>query len=117
MTKKQHVEQGERLKKIRNHLRFNQEKMADLLGVTQPQLSRLEKGEYAISIEMLAVIIELGYSINWLVKEVGPMKIAQVEEGLPLAADSSDIKYQQERDRRLAELEAFIREKFPDFNR
>lgn len=117
MTEKQQAERGERLRMIRKDLGLDQESFAKRIGFSQSQLSRTERGVLEIQVEQQLALIELGYNLNWLMAEIGPMTLDRMQENMPLAADSGNLAYQRERDRRLEELEAFIREKFPDFNR
>ena len=44
---------GERLKSLREGMKFSQKKMADLLKVAQPSINRYEHGQSAPSIEIL----------------------------------------------------------------
>ena len=47
---------GERLRMIRKHLGINQQQLADATGLTQPAISRLEKGEEVYASTLLAVL-------------------------------------------------------------
>ena len=44
---------GERLKTLREGMKFSQKKMAELLNVTQPSINRYEHGQSVPSIELL----------------------------------------------------------------
>ena len=44
---------GERLKTLREGMKFSQKKMAELLNVTQPSINRYEHGQSIPSIELL----------------------------------------------------------------
>ena len=46
---------GERLRMIRKHLGINQQQLADATHLTQPTISRLEKGEEVYASTLLAV--------------------------------------------------------------
>ena len=47
---------GERLRMIRKHLGINQQQLADATQLTQPAISRLEKGEEVYASTLLAVL-------------------------------------------------------------
>lgn len=47
---------GERLRMIRKHLGINQQQLADAINLTQPAISRLEKGEEVYASTLLAVL-------------------------------------------------------------
>ena len=47
---------GERLRMIRKHLGINQQELADATNLTQPAISRLEKGEEVYASTLLAVL-------------------------------------------------------------
>ena len=47
---------GERLRMIRKHLGINQQEWADATNLTQPAISRLEKGEEVYASTLLAVL-------------------------------------------------------------
>ena len=47
---------GERLRMIRKHLGINQQQLADATNLTQPAISRLEKGEEVYASTLLAVL-------------------------------------------------------------
>lgn len=47
---------GERLRMIRKHLGMNQQQLADATRLTQPAISRLEKGEEVYASTLLAVL-------------------------------------------------------------
>lgn len=47
---------GERLRMIRKHLGINQQQLADTTHLTQPAISRLEKGEEVYASTLLAVL-------------------------------------------------------------
>lgn len=47
---------GERLRKIRKHLGINQQQLADATHLTQPAISRLEKGDEVYASTLLAVL-------------------------------------------------------------
>lgn len=117
MTDKQREAQGERLKKIREDLGFTQVQFAEILGVTQPQLSRFEKGVNAISIEVMATVlaIDAKYNMNWLVTGEGQMLNAP-QQSLAIAAEPGGI-YLTEKDVKIAKLESFIRSKFADYDK
>ncbi len=57
---------GARLKVIRTSMHLRQGEMAELLGVSQPFYSLLEKGERFISIQMLKKICDLGFQPEWI---------------------------------------------------
>jgi len=44
---------GERIKKLREQVGYNQQKMAELLGVSRPTISNIENGERKVSIDEL----------------------------------------------------------------
>ena len=45
---------GERLRMIRKHLGINQQELADATNLTQPAISRLEKGDEVYASTLLA---------------------------------------------------------------
>ena len=47
---------GERLRMIRKHLGINQQELADATNLTQPAISRLEKGDEVYASTLLAVL-------------------------------------------------------------
>ena len=47
---------GERLRMIRKHLGINQQQLADAIHLTQPAISRLEKGDEVYASTLLAVL-------------------------------------------------------------
>ena len=47
---------GERLRMIRKHLGINQQQLANATSLTQPAISRLEKGEEVYASTVLAVL-------------------------------------------------------------
>lgn len=47
---------GERLRMIRKHLGINQQQLADATNLTQPAISRLEKGDEVYASTLLAVL-------------------------------------------------------------
>jgi transcriptional regulator with XRE-family HTH domain len=47
---------GERLRMIRKHLDMNQQQLADATHLTQPAISRLEKGDEIYASTLLAVL-------------------------------------------------------------
>lgn len=47
---------GERLRMIRKHLGMNQQQLADATNLTQPAISRLEKGDEIYASTLLAVL-------------------------------------------------------------
>lgn len=49
-------ELGERLRMIRKHLGMNQQQLADATHLTQPAISRLEKGDEVYASTLLAVL-------------------------------------------------------------
>ncbi len=112
MIDKQQETRGERLKKIRNELGFDQEKFGKVFGISQSHYSAVEKGRYDISISMMEKLFKMGYNLNWLITGIGELKLP-VDEQLLQVADK-EFSYQKEDE--LSKLKAFIKEKFPDFN-
>ena len=47
---------GERLRMIRKHLGMNQQQLADATHLTQPAISRLEKGDEVYASTLLAIL-------------------------------------------------------------
>ena len=47
---------GERLRMVRKHLGINQQQLADATQLTQPAISRLEKGDEVYASTLLAVL-------------------------------------------------------------
>ena len=47
---------GERLRMIRKHLGINQQQLADATHLTQPAISRLEKGDEVYASTLLAIL-------------------------------------------------------------
>lgn len=112
MTEKHRLEQGERLKEIRKYLGLNQIEMAKVLNITQPYLSRLERGDYTVSTEILFDIISMrkDISVNWFLTGEGDMVMRQ-QSDLSIAADPG-VEYQK----KVLDIERFLKDHFPDFN-
>jgi transcriptional regulator with XRE-family HTH domain len=64
---------GERIKAVRRFLNLNQQDFADLLNVTQSNVSKYERGENELSMASLRILGEKGININWLVTGQGNM--------------------------------------------
>jgi len=110
----QRQEQGERLKKIRAYLGINQNDMSEMLSITQPQLSRIERGSHFISMEIMIVLLK-NYPLldmNWLITGRGEMvRSAEVEPMLSMAAEPAGQYVAT-----LKSMVEFMKEKFPDFD-
>lgn len=74
MSKREEV--GERLVQARKHYGFTQKQVADYLGITQGQMSRLERGTRSLKISLLEQLCSL-YNIDeeWVVDGVGDSKL------------------------------------------
>jgi transcriptional regulator with XRE-family HTH domain len=67
MSDKRQIEQGERIKGLRNALGMSQIDFAKVLGITQPTLSALEQGRSSLSLNSLEGIIHLmNIDMRWL---------------------------------------------------
>lgn len=75
MADNQIIEQGKRLKAIGEYLGLNQTKFADLLGITQSNLSYIQGGKRNISSQILAIITDnhKWINIDWLLNGRGEM--------------------------------------------
>jgi transcriptional regulator with XRE-family HTH domain len=58
---------GDRLKRLREHLRFSQQEMADKLGISQISLSNYERGKRFPDVRIIQALLEL-FNVNlvWL---------------------------------------------------
>lgn len=111
MTENQRKEQGERLKQIRKDLGMTQGDFADLIGTDQTQLSRTEKGSYAVQASYLSKLVQLGYNLNWLMIGMGSMKLGEIDNKSQVAtAEESGIVDTQQK------ILEFLKSKFPDFD-
>lgn len=68
------IEQGERLKQIRNDLKLGQTEFAEMLSLDQAHYSRTENGKHEIKAKTLVKIADIGYNIHWLITGEGEMK-------------------------------------------
>ena len=68
------MNQNNRVKEIRNTLNLTLEKFGDKLGVTKTAISRIEKGERALTDQMAkAICREFGVDYTWLTTGEGEM--------------------------------------------
>ena len=129
-------QQGERLKSIRKDLNLSQETFANKLGVTQGHLSAMERGVRALSYKITSDLAKLIPEINvdWLMHGRGSRflsndaarkiisdpyqnidKLSSVAEYAPDKSIDPSTEYQIILMERIARLELFIKQKFPDF--
>jgi transcriptional regulator with XRE-family HTH domain len=67
MSDRRQIEQGERVKTIRNLLGMSQIDFAKELGITQPTLSAMEQGRSSLSLNSIEAIIHLiNIDMKWL---------------------------------------------------
>lgn len=90
-----------RIKEFRKKAKMTQESLANLTGITQGQISRIEKGETDIGIEQLCLFAKVFGVDFWdlVPKEIAPKQITTQERQLldmikktvePSNTDSSD---------------------------
>lgn len=63
---------GQRIKKTRLEIPMTQKELAKKVGITQPTISELEKGDSAGSAHLPSIAAALGVSALWLQTERGP---------------------------------------------
>lgn len=82
------------MKEIRKHFRLNQTEMADKLGISQSQLSKLENGENQLAPKHLLVLYKMGVNLNWLISGEGEMLLSDMPDagGLDLARRKSNVR-------------------------
>jgi transcriptional regulator with XRE-family HTH domain len=61
------------MKEIRSHFKLSQIEMAEKLGITQGQLSKIETGKREMSYRQLMVLYNMGVNLNWLISGQGKM--------------------------------------------
>jgi transcriptional regulator with XRE-family HTH domain len=79
---------GKRIEELRNHLKLNQTKFGERIGVSQAAISHIEKGDTVPS-EQTIVFICTVYPVNreWLEKGRGPMFYLESQPRDKLAED------------------------------
>lgn len=65
---------SERVRQARKHAGLTQRQLADLVGVRQPTLSDLERGESQSSAMLIQIAAACGVNPNWLATGVGEMQ-------------------------------------------
>jgi len=113
MTDNQRKEQGERLRRIRKDLGMTQGDFAHVLGADQTQISRTEKGAFAIQTSYLSELAQLGYNLNWLITGTGNMKALESDNGSQASVTSEPNAIH---DQQVVKIKEFLKSKFPDFN-
>ena len=72
---------GKRLKHIRrNFLEITQVSMANLMKTNLSTYRSYEQGLRRISFGHLSVLLDLNFNMNWLLFEVGSIKLSESEE-------------------------------------
>ena len=64
---------GDRVKRARKHAGLNQRDLAKAIGITQPSLSELERGESRSSAYLIQIASVCGVDANWLATGKGEM--------------------------------------------
>ena len=70
---------AERLRVIRADQKLKQKEMADFLKISYPSLVAYENDKTEPSFRLLRHLLNLEYNLNWVVGDIGPMKI----DGVP----------------------------------
>lgn len=88
---------GDRIKQVRQHLHLNQKKFADAVGISQGNLSDIERGKFSPSVEtIISVSRYSNISTDWLLKGTGPgpedkpLQVAQPKELSPIEREIID---------------------------
>jgi transcriptional regulator with XRE-family HTH domain len=69
---------GEKLKEIREYLRFSQQELGIKIGLSKQGISKIENNQSFMSKEVLnKLIIDLNINVNWLIADVGEMFITK----------------------------------------
>lgn len=74
---------GEKLKQLRNHLHLTQAKFSELTEIPLGTLKKYEGDDRSPSSEGLIQLKPLGVNLNWLLYNVGPMMLADLEKEPP----------------------------------
>ncbi|WP_186299169.1 S24 family peptidase [Halomonas sp. C22] len=99
---------GDRVKRARKHAGLNQRELAKAIGITQPSLSELERGESRSSAYLVQIASVCGVDASWLATGSGEMLASDarraggsdeielhntevVEGGFPLAPDEVEL--------------------------
>lgn len=64
---------AERLQKARNHAKLKQGELAELAGISQQAISRLETGEQKTTTDIVQIAVACGVRPEWLAMEEGDM--------------------------------------------
>lgn len=81
---------GDKVRAVRTHLQLSTRSFADLFGVTQSNISKMENNDVRPSAEMLAEIVRRwGVSAQWLLTGEGEM----FGEGAQTGSDGDMVKY------------------------
>ncbi|WP_010486869.1 S24 family peptidase [Pseudomonas sp. S9] len=77
-------ELGKRIKAARAHARLTQKELAERVGISQPVISQLEKGENLQSVHLIKISSQCGVSPIWLETGRGEMLAQQIEPNAEL---------------------------------
>lgn len=88
---------GYRIKQVRQHTHLNQKRFAEAIGISQGNLSDIERGKFSPSVEtIISVSRYSNISTDWLLKGTGPgpgektIQEAQQKELLPIEREIID---------------------------
>ena len=75
--------QGERIKKIREELRLNQEEFASIFGFSRVFVSAIEKNKSKLSVDNLVkLLVTYNVNMNYVLGGIGEMFIQKEPAGL-----------------------------------
>lgn len=77
---------AKRVKFRRKTLKLTQDKVAELSGLKQPDISKIELGRIQQTTEILGLARALKCNPDWLESETGPMEIGRATGALALSA-------------------------------
>jgi len=70
----------DRIKQARKHAGLTQRELAEVVGVSQPVISQLEKGDNLQSVHLLKIAVACSVNAAWLADGVGEMASNKLEE-------------------------------------
>lgn len=81
---------GERLRKARKHAGITQPQLAEISGVAQQTISKIERGVQQSSTEIVSLAGACGVRPEWLDKGIGPMEAPKANEEAPAYGAKED---------------------------
>lgn len=81
---------GERLRKARKHAGITQPQLAEISGVAQQTISKIERGMQQSSTEIVSLAAACGVRPEWLDNGTGPMEAPKAAEERPVYGDKED---------------------------